>query len=112
MSFFEPESLFGVVCKRGSGGVDVSFEGLDFTVDSKDALMFSATLFGEIKNAVFLGKTEMGGISLEHFSGVREDGSEISVYIDGKTELPIKLVGEVQGQRICLDIISFERGGG
>ena len=33
LSFFEPESLFGFVCIRGSGGVDVSFEGLDITVD-------------------------------------------------------------------------------
>ena len=112
LSFLEPSSLVGVVCESGLENCRVRCGEIDITGEAAEALMVSAKLFCEPSATKFCERTVIDGQTLERFKAVFEDGREASVYIDGSTELPVKISGEVCGRQFELNIISFERLGG
>jgi len=111
LSFIEPKTLEGLVCTSFAGEFRAELAGVCVEGTAAESLAASATLFGE-SQLRFCERIEGRGEMLEHFKGILADGTEVSVYIEGRTGIPVKISGNVQGRFLELDIISFEKLGG
>ena len=111
LSFIEPSALFGIVCKGDGRDFCASLGDVEIDGAAAAALASSATLFTDLRKSEFCARVEEKGQMLEHFKCISTEGCETSVYLDGKTELPVKISGEVSGRLIDIFIVSFERIG-
>jgi hypothetical protein len=110
LSFIEPETLAGLECRFSGGECSVTCGDVVITGESARAFFLSAEplLFGE--RAKFCEVGELCGVRCERFVTMI-DGMEASIYVDGRTELPIAVTSRRMGKEIKLDLISFERKG-
>lgn len=108
LQFLEPATLCGIECKLTAGEYTVVCGDVSITGVSARALAATAEPLLCAAEAKFSGVSEIGGVSAERFV-ISTDNGEISVYVDGKSELPISLVGSFNAREIKLNIISFER---
>ena len=110
LSFIEPETLEGLECRLSGGECRVTCGDVAIAGESAKAFLLSAEplLFGG--RAQFCEVSELGGIRCERFV-MMIDGIEASIYVDGRTELPIAVTSMQMGKEATLNIISFERNG-
>lgn len=111
LTFIEPSALEGIVCKGNSEDFCARLGDVEIDGAAASALASSASLFSDLKKSEFCARVEEKGQMLEHFRCISSDGSAVSVYLDGKTELPVKISGEVSGRMLDIFIVSFERIG-
>ena len=112
LTFAEPDTLSGISCTSVDGRCDVSFLELKIEGEGARGLLGSSELFFAQGEFLYSGMSEIGGRDLERFRSISEDGREICVYIDGESETPVLLTGEVGGVLYELRIISFTELGG
>ncbi len=112
LTFAEPDTLSGIICNSVDGRCDVSFLELKIEGEGARGLLSSAELFLEEGEFLYSGMSEIDGRALERFKLTAEDGRDICVYIDGESETPVMLTGEVGGVLYELRIISFTELGG
>ena len=108
LTFLEPSTLLGLYAVSEDGAVRAVCGDTEVVGEAAEALMSSSALFFDPSVTEFCGRRETGGAVLEEFKLTSEDGQVVRLFIDGGTELPVRLSAE--GRE--LDIISFERLGG
>ena len=108
LSFIEPETLFGIECRRIDGEYQAEYGNVIISGDSAKAFFVSAEPLLQSGKAEFCGVSEIDGVNAELFKISHEKGVT-SVYVDGSSELPIAVVSNLNGSEIKLNIVSFER---
>lgn len=110
LSFIEPQTLVGLECRLSGEECRVTCGDVVITEESARAFLLSAEPLLCGGRAQFCEVIELDGIRCERFV-LNNGDTEASIYVDGRTELPIAVTSRHMGKEIKLNLISFERKG-
>ena len=108
IEFTSPPSVSGITVKKSTDNTTVTLDGIEISAPHLSLFAAISELFsidGSIKKSFV---TKLSGTKLNCAEIVSSSGKEYCLYLYPASGLPRRIVGELYGHPITLDVISFE----